>query len=77
MSQWVSAFSPWQKLAILCLLLLVYWSSVILYRLFFHPLRSFPGEKLAAISGWHWDLHASEADYLERLHKKYGKSLGE
>jgi hypothetical protein len=63
----------WSKLALLSGV--VYIGSLILYRLFFHPLQKFPGEMLASLSGFHWDLHVSEADYLPRLHGKYGMSF--
>jgi hypothetical protein len=71
---WDMDLSSWSKFTLLSELLLVCCSLLILYRLFFHPLRNFPGDKLAAISGWYWDLHGSEPDFLERLHQKYGTS---
>jgi hypothetical protein len=56
-------------------LLLIYIGSLVVYRLLLHPLRDFPGDKLAALTEWHWDYHASEADYLQRVHNKYGASF--
>ncbi|KZP31921.1 cytochrome P450 [Athelia psychrophila] len=38
--------------------LVVYLTGLYAYRLLLHPLRSFPGEKLAALSEWHWCYHA-------------------
>jgi hypothetical protein len=71
----VDSPSPWycSKAVLLAGLVFFYLGSLILYRLFLHPLCKFPGEKLAAVSGWYWDYHASEADYFERLHRKYGE----
>jgi hypothetical protein len=50
----------------------IYLGALIIYRLFFHPLRQFPGSRLAALTGWHWDFHASSVDYLRNLHVRYG-----
>lgn len=42
------------------------------YRLLIHPLRHFPGSKIAAFTKWHWDYHASISGYLEKQHARYG-----
>lgn len=47
------------KFVLFAQLISVYWVSLILYRLFLHPLRSFPGNKLAAMTAWHWDYYGS------------------
>ena len=62
----------WPNLVLVSELFLAYCCSLVLYRLFFHPLRRFPGDKLAAICGWYWDLNASDPDHFGQLHQKYG-----
>ncbi|KZP06225.1 cytochrome P450 [Athelia psychrophila] len=53
--------------------LVVYLTGLYAYRLLLHPLRSFPGERLAALSEWHWCCHAKDSsNYLSALHQKYG-----
>lgn len=52
-----------------------------LYRLYFHPLRRFPGPKLAAITNGYEFYHdvLRRGMYIweiERMHKRYGKQLG-
>ena len=51
--------------------------SIILYRIFFHPLSAIPGPWAAAASGWYesyYDCILSGQFYFEiqRMHKKYG-----
>ena len=56
-------------------------TAKIVYRLKFHPLASFPGPKLAAITnlyGAFFDLRSSDLPYLKTLpglHAKYGQLL--
>lgn len=65
------AMAPLQTLAGTAFL--VYLTGLYGYRLLLHPLRNFPGERLAAISEWHWCCHAKDASsYLTVLHQKYG-----
>jgi cytochrome P450 len=52
------------------------FASIISYRLFFHPTRSFPGPKLAAISTFWHIYHIRDSKnflFLQKLHEKYGE----
>lgn len=55
--------------------LLSLFTSIAIYRVYFHRLRHFPGPRLAAVSKlWHvWQCRDSRNHLvLERLHRKYG-----
>ncbi|KAL4816633.1 putative cytochrome P450 [Aspergillus spinulosporus] len=54
-----------------------YWTSLIIYRLYFHPLAGFPGPKLAAATRWYefyYDI-IQQGKYVykvDQMHEKYG-----
>jgi hypothetical protein len=57
----------------------IYWSLLVVYRYFFHPLSKIPGPPLAAITykwqGYQEAIKGGGARFvkeLPRLHKKYG-----
>ena len=58
--------------SLLLLLISAYISALFVYRLCFHPLRHFPGDKLAALTQWHWDYYASTPEHLVKQHATYG-----
>ena len=61
---------------------LAYGISLIVYRLFFHPLAKFPGSKWAAATGWYefyFDVLKKPGGAfmyeIEKMHEKYGKGM--
>jgi hypothetical protein len=63
--------------AILLLAFLVYVTSLVIYRLFLHPLKNVPGPKIAALSSWYefyWDClkHGQYFRRVQEMHKEYG-----
>ncbi|KAL1861370.1 hypothetical protein Daus18300_008901 [Diaporthe australafricana] len=55
--------------------ILTHQLSLVIYNLFFHPLRSFPGPLLSRATPWPWALRQSvgvQAFYTHRQHEKYG-----
>lgn len=66
----------WQQFATA---IVVYFTSLILYRLLFHPLARFPGPKLAAITRYvegYYDvvLGGQYTWKIAEMHRKYGKN---
>lgn len=56
-------------------LIIFYLVSYAIYSLYFHPLHSFPGPKLAAISRipyWVACFKGNQLRFMNRLHKRYG-----
>ena len=64
--------------------LVLYQGSLIIYRLFLHPLAQFPGPKLAAVTFW-WEFYQDWVPHgggrfsleLKNLHIRYGLSTGD
>ena len=62
---------------ILVAVVFAYVVSSIVYKLVFHPLRSIPGDKLAALTEWYRHYHTIVKDggmleQIEKLHEKHG-----
>ncbi|KAF8901836.1 cytochrome P450 [Mucidula mucida] len=56
---------------------IAYCAIVVIYRLYFHPLRAVPGPRLGAVSGWYQAYHDIWKDgyfttHLKDLHNIYG-----
>lgn len=53
------------------------FSSMLIYRVYFHPLRNFPGPPLARISQFYYMANTSKRcdsyRFLDRLHAQYGE----
>lgn len=77
----VHSLITWAALA--SVVLLFYNAAVVIYRLLLHPLRSFPGPRIAAATYWYETYHdlfvgqfPGQGVYnIERLHKRYGKLI--
>jgi hypothetical protein len=54
---------------------LIWQATTIIYNLFFHPLRKFPGPLLERASGIPWALRqiaGVQARHTQKLHERYG-----
>ncbi|KAG7453091.1 cytochrome P450 [Guyanagaster necrorhizus] len=65
------------SLQVIALVFISYVLYLVASRLLFHPLRTFPGPKLAALTSWYQAYFESFCDgafvdHLERLHEIYG-----
>ena len=59
-------------------LYLAYLGSLVVYRLYFHPLAKFPGPKYASISRWHEFYYevVKKGQFtfkVQEYHKRYGR----
>lgn len=74
LSLWLSSLSFAVKLTIPHLAGI--FSSITIYRLFFHRLRRYPGPFLASLTGWYWTYLFYRSyhvyDEMKTLHDKYG-----
>lgn len=79
MAQLLNMFEAVDLLGICLLTTVIYFVSLILYRLYHHPLSEVPGPKLAAITSWYetyYDLFKTPGgqylNKLDELHNTYG-----
>lgn len=64
------------KLILLAPKAIVYLFATLVYNVFFHPLREYPGPLLSRAHRLVWDYHAFNGDllrYVVRLHETYGE----
>lgn len=58
---------------------IIYCISLVVYRLFLHPIAHFPGPRLAGLTRWYefyFEIiqKGQMTFHIQDLHKKYGKS---
>lgn len=74
----MSNINHWDLVVIACVTWFLYLGALVIYRLSFHPLRSFPGPRLAAVT-WLYKAYyvlvkgGEMLHNVERLHKTYGE----
>lgn len=67
---------------VILILLVLHCTTMVIYRMYFHPLAKFPGPRIAAVTHLYevaWDYFGKGA-YLyeiERMHQEYGEFCGE
>ena len=68
--------SALSTLAISSTFAVVLWKSVVIYRLFFHPLHQFPGRIGGRVSKFYHSYHSLPRfdgfRWLDRMHRQYG-----
>ncbi len=74
------ALSQFSYLQLFLLLVFLRFCYLVCYRLYFHPLKSFPGPRLAAVTDFYQGYYASWKNgmflkRLEELHRVYGKRI--
>ena len=67
-------------LAILAVLSLAYGFATVIYRLWMHPLRSFPGPVFASVTNWHkfyynWYCNGLHSEKIKQWHEEYGSII--
>ena len=72
--------SFWAVATSICILTIVAIATLVVYRLYFHPLSPFPGPRLAAATSWYECYYevfkdGSYVQQLPRLHAQYGMLL--
>lgn len=77
---WALAHQILSLSAILALYALLYIIGLIVYRLVFSDLSSFPGPKIAAATYWYefyydWLQHGKYIFVIERMHQIYGSCM--
>lgn len=75
----LARFTPGAQLSVAAFIVCALWCFFLcIYRLYFHPLAHFPGDRLAAITGWVETYHdvfrgGQFIFTIEKWHAKYGK----